>query len=283
MKKILAIAVATAISAPAMADMSITGETGATFGADAKGVYGLSVNSVDLGVSASGEFGETTVTAAGAFVVSGESEVASDNNSIKFANPTYGSLSIATGSTGDDYGVDGLLGEVGNIGGGTAFESITYSLPTIVEGLGISINYLEVSADGDNADDINEEYRFTYAVSGINLALQMKPGSERTRGTASTTMGALTAAVGYETTENTDRRTSLALGYDLDDAQNVAFSYAAYDSEAATGEQTGYEVTYTNALSSNVELEVNYNQYEDEEAAGSSMSGGASATVTLSF
>jgi hypothetical protein len=290
MKKILAIAVATAISAPAMADMTIGGSVGIAYGADDNNVKGFNMDSSSLSISASEVVGETTYAVATGIdnLMRGDTTdglTEGGNASMTISNAAFGTFKVAVLESGGDYGVGGgsadtLNEEVGDNAGGGNLDQVQWKLPTLVDGLSIAATYYDNTAF-TNSTDATVDYQFGYTVADVALGLNIQPKTERVRVSAATTLAGLSVAVAHEDNKATSSRTSLGVAMPVNEVSNLGLTYASFKEDGA-GTQDGFAVAYDYALSSNLEAVVSYKNYENN-TADSSRTAGASATLTLSF
>jgi hypothetical protein len=291
MKKILAIAVATAISAPAMADMTIGGQVGIVYGNDANGKAGISMDSAVLTVGATETVGETTYAVGLDFDNIMRTDGTTDSVKeagdayMTISNAAFGTLDVRTLESGGDYGVGGgkaddLNAEVGDSAGGANLDSIAYTLPTLVEGLGITAAYTETIHE--NTVDPVLDYSFSYTIADVALALNLQPTTDRVRVKASTTLAGATVAVAHEDNKAVSSRSSVGVTVPVDAASNFGLTYASYKTDAGLV-QSGFAVAYDYALSANIGVVAAYKSYEKSTAATAGNTSAGSVALTVKF
>ena len=280
MKKILAIAVATAISAPAMADMTISGSAGLNFGKDTNGQYGVGFEDFAFNVAGSATAGETTFNAStGLVFVESESNAtnAQAKNSLETtaiavsaSNAAWGTFSAVATEAGDAYGVDTMLDQIG-YGTYSMVEDFTYTLPAF-GATKVGINFSDSVVGENSASYKAYELRVNTALAGAAVEARFRPDDSRFRAKVSGSVDAITAAVGYQTTAAATR-TSVALGYAVSEATTLNASYAVNDTGSAAA--SGFELDVNHALSSNVKVNVGFDSVDGTNTSG--------ASVVLSF
>ena len=269
MKKIIAAAVATAFVAPAMAEISISGNVNNYLVNDE--VVGSSSDALktesDLKVTATSE-GNNGLSFKAVFNL--DQEGTADGGEGVTVSGTFGSVTIGNPSSAIDAVDDKTeILELTDPTSGNADSTVLWKFPTFVEGLTVNASYS--ATDGDNgganetgsllAIDGNESDGDTANdESGLSFAYQMGPvrvayGQNDEADEENTFVGLQYSANGimfaYETNENkvistttTTDHTSMAAMYTMGDA---SFRYLTTKSEADgvdTVDRTAYGVHY---------------------------------------
>jgi len=291
MKKILAIAVATAIAAPAMADMTIGGSVTAIYGKDAAGTYGFGMDGASLTISGS-ETTESGLTFSGAMglanlrrasAVTG-SAAAGDDNPVEGGDASlsvsgdFGTFKVATIESGGDYTVgggsaDSLNTELGlGASDGANLDSVSYASPEVA-GFTFAVGYSE--AQNYNSSPVKPDYTVSTTVEGLALSLNYKPSEERTRLSAAYDFGVAALATKYEDNQSTSKSIfTVGATVPLTAAANLGVTYGTKEDATTSTDAWAAAVDY--AVSANVKAVVS----TKEDSTGTQSS---SATVTLSF
>jgi hypothetical protein len=287
MKKILAIAVATAISAPAMADMTIGGTY--AFGyTDTAGDSGFGTDTAAISIAASGEVVEGVSIKAGisaggftrgADAVTGENAymtLSGDFGSVTLAEVESGSGIRGLGQAGAP--VNNMEGEV--LGAAGNISILKYVAPAM------GAVKLDVAYAGSPAMGSGEEkgvYVFGATANLGNVTVRADYSDwesaassvDRTRLSAQIALGALTLGAGVEsrtyvdsaTTTAGDRDNSiLGASYAVSDATKVGVVYTDATESDGT-EKDGYSLGMSHAFGGNLSLSANYSDWDVDAAS----------------
>ena len=285
MKKILAIAVATAISAPAMADMTISGSTtfgwigdslnGEGFGTDGSSISVSGSEALENGLTFSGAFGFENGAKGQAVAGTGSNmAVAGDFGTVKIVNGTFGPYT-------ESFGTDNFVGEFGVES--NPLTVISYTAPAMGP-----VTLVVDTAEG-------------------GVAAGAGAGAYDVQVTALVKAGAFSGRVAYKNYDSADNRVRVGGSYDLGVAkvgasfqmQDNAYDYTSYGVSVPMGATTiglsaskkedttatpaadmsGTSLNVSHALSSNVTAAVQYDKYDT--ATGENTR--TKALVTLAF
>jgi hypothetical protein len=288
MKKILAIAVATAIAAPAMADMTIGGSvaagwsgtdtSGEGFGIDTAAISVSGSETLENGLTVSGAFGfengQEDATVAGTGTVM---SVAGDFGKVAFNNNTFGAY---TESYGD---ADNFVGEFGTESNS---DVIAYYAPA----MGPVTLVLDTSdGEGIGAGAGNYDAQITALIkagdfSGRVAYKNYTDADNRVRVGGTYDLGALKIAAAFQSQDDAYDYTSAGVVVPFG-ATTLSASVAKKE-VAATSTDVKYNLNGTSfavshALSSNVSVSVKYNDYQVAGATTASAKTDEKATTAL--
>ena len=296
MKKILAIAVATAISAPAMADMTI----GATYAfgytnveydvpaaaADDSG-SGFGTDTAAINVSASTEVNGYTVTgkiSAGGLTrgsaVTGENAeltVSGDFGKVQAGEYELGSGIRALGTAGAP--VNNMEGEI--LGAAANKAMVKYTAPAMGP-VTLSVNMAQTLGMGTGDDTASTGVAAAISMGAVSAKVDytswqdnVTTADDRIRAAVKVDLGSFAIGAGVDNTDapngGTTEYTVAGVNYIVSDATSVGVAYAKKETKASSGAATtsvdGYTVGFTTALSSNVSLNGNFSEWETSATA----------------
>jgi len=278
---------AVAVAGVASAQVTITGSIG--FGVSDDSASARTANWTDGGItfSASEDLGGGLTAAASVTQsINGKgANVTSDGNSLSLTSANMGAIAIATGrASGDALGVSSagyttghLFGATEHTDGTADYTSVTYTLPTIVDGLSIAVRKagtqtlgIATSATpqmrfsyktGDLTVDFNtkseaagavSDLKAVYVVQGITLSAfadtaTQNGGAKRNEFSISAPLGALTLAASTGT-QGTRSGNEVNLTYALSKRTSVvagAGTYRKSDGNLATTSANRIKVLHT--------------------------------------
>jgi hypothetical protein len=282
MKKILAIAVATAISAPAMADMTIGGTY--AFGyTDTAGDGGFGTDTAAISISASDELMEGVSIAGGISaggLTRGASSVTGENAYMKLSGD-FGSVTLAEVESGSGIRglgqagapVNNMEGEI--LGAASNVTLIKYVAPAMGN-VTVDLTHAQTTGMGTGDDTASNGIGATVKAGMFTVRADYtgwaddSSTDDRVRLSAKATFGAVSVGYGYEdrnysnSTERTN--TILGLNYALSDATSVGAAVATTET-TGSAELSGTTVGLSHALSGNVSLSANYSDWETSATA----------------
>jgi predicted porin len=313
MKKILAIAVATAISAPAMADMTISGtvaagytntskdtaavagsaDTGYTTYAAAdtdQGGFGIDTAAITISGSETLENGLTVAgsMSAGGFTRGGS--VGGENASLSISSADMGTFKIATanggsGISGVTADAEDLSGEVNNWGAAdTDYETVSYTLPAMGPATLGLVAYETVGlGDGD-------EGRTFMGTLGLDFGAltayanyrdyDNAAGDKRVRVGGAYDAGSFVIKAGYEDNDKSGKETALGVTVPMG-ALSLSAAYSTSEDTTGANDVDGYSVGATYALSSNVSVNAKTASWDD--AASGESEDKTAVLMSISF
>jgi hypothetical protein len=283
MKKILAIAVATAISAPAMADMTIGGSY--AFGyTDTAGDSGFGTDTAAISISASDEVMEGVSIAAGISAggfTRGASSVTGENAYMKLSGD-FGSVTLAEVEAGS--GIRGL-GQAGapvnnmegEILGAAANVTIIKYVAPAMGAVTVDATHAQATGMGTGDDTSSNGLGATAKLGMVTVRADYTDWAEdsstddRTRVSAQLALGALTVGAGFENrsydSANDRDQSIVGVSYALNDATKVGAVAVSTDTGTAATDLSGYSVGFSHSLSGNVSLSANYSDWETSATA----------------
>jgi hypothetical protein len=276
MKKILAIAVATAIAAPAMADMTIGGTVAVGYQAVDSADSGFGVDTAALSISGKTEVNGVAIAAnMNVGGLARDAGVAGENASLvasgDFGSVLVGALEIGSGIRGLGQAgapVNNMEGEI--LGAAVNLDIVKYTTPAMGPVKGYII---QAGGTGLATGDTGAVYVYgaTGNLAGVTFAADYSDftsnNTDRTRVSAKYTAGAVTVGAGYETRDYVtyDRvQTIMGLNYAASDALNVGAVYTTTDDQTTT--RNGYSVGLSNNLGGGVSVSANYASWEGTTA-----------------
>jgi len=174
---------AVAVAGVASAQVTITGSIG--FGVSDDSASARTANWTDGGItfSASEDLGGGLTAAASVTQsINGKGvNVTSDGNSLSLTSANMGAIAIATGrASGDALGVSSagyttghLFGTSETVDGTADYTSVTYTLPTIVDGLSIAVRKAGTQTLGI-ATSATPQMRFSYKTGDLTVDFNTK-------------------------------------------------------------------------------------------------------------
>ena len=174
---------AVAVAGVASAQVTITGSIG--FGVSDDSASARTANWTDGGItfSASEDLGGGLTAAASVTQsINGKgANVTSDGNSLSLTSANMGAIAIATGrASGDALGVSSagyttghLFGTSETVDGTADYTSVTYTLPTIVDGLSIAVRKAGTQTLGI-ATSATPQMRFSYKTGDLTVDFNTK-------------------------------------------------------------------------------------------------------------
>ena len=280
MKKILAIAVATAISAPAMADMTITGEVIAGYSANSEntaadtdeGGFGIDTASLTIKGSETLENGLTIAASMGAGGFTRGGSVGGENASLSVSSADMGTFKIATGNGGSGISAvtadaEDLSGEVNNWGvADSDFETVSYTLPAFGPATVGIVAYEPVGiADGDEGrtfmGTLNLDFGALTAYANYR-DYDNAAGDKRVRVGAAYNAGSFVVKAGVENNDKLGDETAVGITVPMGDV-SVSAAYSTSEDQNGANKADGYSVGMTYALSSNVSVNAKTASWDD--------------------
>ena len=246
MKKLIALAVAAA-SMPAMAAVSISGSTEFSYSdKDAGTTAGMEQTVVT--VSGSSEMDNGMTISASTSMLNDGTDIVSDNGdtSITVAG-SFGTLNLGdvAGPLDSMDGVAIATAENDKGAGAGADVAVRYDLPTIVEGLSLSVGWTpEDNNNGTQAD--NSGFGAKYSTAGLTLYYGADEyGSTEVDGYGiSYTMGGLTVganASNKDVAGTETEKTGFAAGYNTG---NLTLAYNSVETDGADADEATVSVAY---------------------------------------
>ena len=315
MKKILAIAVATAISAPAMADMTISGTVAAGYSSTTKnsaasyaldttsstpavtttaaktGDGGFGIDTAALTISGS-ETTESGLTVSGSMSAGGFTRggsVGGENASLAISGD-FGKLSIGAVKVATDYivalgGADNFAGE---FAGESTVDSVSYTLPGTVGGMAVKVGFTDAIGIGTDNGDVDP-----YVQANGNVGPAAVHVRYRTFNKASTLdnqlqLGAVVDAgmvqvgAGYQVSNGAGSNAdNTVTSFSVAVPMGAATLGASLVSDKTDGAEAvnGTSVAASYAITSNISASAKYNTWDADSDKVSSVS----ALVSLSF
>ena len=289
MKKIIALAVAAVVAAPAMADMTIgatvaAGYTNTSYEAPAtpatstafataadtdNGGFGIDTASVTIKGSETLENGLTISGAMGMGGLNRGTGTVDGENANLTVSGDFGSIAVNSGRGGSGIsGVAGdaenLTGEVANYGAGDSDnEGVKLTLPAM-GGVTFAINASETVGLGDGDDGRTLGYIASGKFGPVSVGADyydFKSGG-RTRINLGVDLGAAVVKLGHESRDN--RGSEMAVGVTVPmGALSLGAAYATSETDA-TGDKdaSGYSVGATYTLSDNVSVNAKYASWD---------------------
>lgn len=282
MKKILAIAVATAISAPAMADMTIGGTLafgwsndnlqgtnvdGSGFGVDTANLSINGSSTTDAGYTVSASMGIDTLSSNNA--LTGRNAVlaiSGDFGTVSFANVAAGSTTRGVATVGAP--VNNMEGEI--LGAEVDISQAKYTLPTM-SNVTAYVDMVEAAAMGEGDSSSSIGGGVAYKANGVTVTADYTSWADnsandnRTRVAAAYDAGTWAVGYGYQLVNvdsgADDKETTVGVRVNLDDTLTVGAAYAKNDT-TGTGETAGWTVGASKTLSGNLSLSANYSSWE---------------------
>ena len=295
MKKILAIAVATAIAAPAMADMTIggtviAGYSAADDGANETGGFGFDTAAITISGTTTTDSGLTVSASMGAGgLTRGAGDVNGENSTLKIAGD-FGSVTAVAANAGSAISgvaadAENLSEEVANYGAADSdFEELTYAAPAM-GGVTLSATRGEVADAAVGAGDNQTyfKYRATYAFGAASGMVDYTDytynTNSRLRATMSFDAGVAKLGLGYEDKDNVG--TEWAAGVTVPaGALSVSAAVAHSENEAGTTERDGWSVGATYNLGGGVSVNAKTASYQATGAADATKN---ALLVTMAF
>jgi predicted porin len=275
MKKTLIAMAAVAVAGVASAQATITGAIG--FGIQDSSNQAREVSWTDGKVTfaASEDLG-------GGMSVSGSTTLALSDQSVE-ATGDGSSLSISGGfgtvaytsaaADADVLGVASLPYSTNNVFGaansgvGSNYSNLTYTLPTLVDGLTVAVRWADATHDGDvDVTDIAEQYRLSYTAGPATIDFNTKTGASEVKasfdfGIAKVSM--FTDTKREETEDTKMKRREFSVAVPVSSELTVSASMASRPSfTAGNPKDKGTEYNATYALSKRTSVSVNYGTFK---------------------
>ena len=282
MKKILAIAVATAISAPAMADMTIGGTIAAGWSGDSNTSEGFGIDTAEISVSGS-ETLDNGVTVSGFLGFENgqeEAPVLGTGSKLSVAGDfgTFYIHSQKSGAYTESYGpADNFVGEFGTE---VVADVVAYMAPA----MGPVTLVLDTSETGNaigaGAGDYDLQATALIKLGSFAGRVAYKnvdAGDNRVRLGGTFDLGAVKVGASYQNQDGGYEYTSAGVTVPMG-ATTLAASIAKKETDAVKLNGTSLAVSHT--LSSNVSASVKYNDYDVDASTDNKA---VTALVTLTF
>ena len=245
MKKLIALAVAAAVTAPAMAAVSISGAMEVVYSSENKT---MNTEDADLNVAASTEL-NNGMTLSGGFGIDGGVEDGSGSMTLSGAFCTLGLGDVAGAIDANDGSPAGTARFDGGLSIGAADAGISYTLPTLVEGLGVSVAFAPENGDveSDIASDVTG-LAVSYSIMGVSLVYATEDrGAAADADMYGVSYAANGFAIGYKAGEidGGNESSAVAASYTTGD---ITVAYNQYDVDttagAAVSDTTSMSISY---------------------------------------